>query len=68
MIEKVRHIGTAVHDLVKALSLHRDTLGLHVDAQDTAHDQCVRAAFLAIGESEIELLELKPDSIRIHEE
>ena len=57
MIDKIHHVGIAVHDLDEALRFYRDTLGLHVQAQETIEDQGVRAAFLTIGESEIELLE-----------
>jgi methylmalonyl-CoA/ethylmalonyl-CoA epimerase len=63
MIEKIHHIGIAVHNLDEALKFYRDTLRLHVHAQDTVQDQGVKAALLTIGESEIELLEpLSPDS------
>lgn len=63
MIEKIHHIGIAVHNLDEALKFYRDTLGLHVHAQDTVQDQGVKAALLTIGESEIELLEpLSSDS------
>ena len=57
MIDKIHHVGIAVHDLDEALKFYRDTLGLHVHAEDTVEDQGVRAALLTIGESEIELLE-----------
>jgi len=57
MIEKIHHIGIAVHSLDAALKFYRDTLGLHVHAQDTVQDQGVKAALLTIGGSEIELLE-----------
>jgi methylmalonyl-CoA/ethylmalonyl-CoA epimerase len=63
MIEKIHHIGIAVHDLEQSLQFYRDTLGLHVHAQDTVQDQGVTAALLTIGQSEIELLQpLSPDS------
>jgi methylmalonyl-CoA/ethylmalonyl-CoA epimerase len=63
MIEKIHHIGIAVRSLDEALKFYRDTLGLHVHAQDTVEDQGVRAALLTIGGSEIELLEpTRPDS------
>jgi len=63
MIEKIHHIGIAVRNLDESLRFYRDTLGLHVHAQDTVQDQGVRAALLTIGQSEIELLEpLSPDS------
>ena len=63
MIDKIHHIGIAVHSLDDALKFYRDTLGLHVHAQDTIEDQGVRAALLTIGQSEIELLEpTRPDA------
>lgn len=63
MIEKIHHIGIAVHDLEKALEFYRDTLGLHVHASAEVQDQGLKAALLTIGQSEIELLEpLSPDS------
>ena len=63
MIEKIHHIGIAVHNLEESLKFYRDTLGLHVHARDTVPDQGVTAALLTIGESEIELLQpLSPDS------
>jgi methylmalonyl-CoA/ethylmalonyl-CoA epimerase len=63
MIEKIHHIGIAVHSLDDALKFYRDTLGLHVQAQDTIEDQGVRAVLLSIGQSEIELLEpTRPDA------
>jgi methylmalonyl-CoA/ethylmalonyl-CoA epimerase len=63
MIDKIHHVGIAVHDLDEALKFYRDTLGLHVHAQDTIEDQGVKAALLTIGEGEIELLEpTRPDS------
>jgi methylmalonyl-CoA/ethylmalonyl-CoA epimerase len=57
MIDKIHHVGIAVRDLNQSLTFYRDVLGLHVHAMDTVEDQGVRAALLAIGESEIELLE-----------
>jgi methylmalonyl-CoA/ethylmalonyl-CoA epimerase len=63
VIDKIHHIGIAVHSLDDALKFYRDTLGLHVQAQDTIEDQGVRAALLSIGQSEIELLEpTRPDA------
>lgn len=63
MIDKIHHIGIAVHNLDESLKFYRDTLGLHVHALDTVEDQGVRAALLTIGESEIELLEpTRPDA------
>jgi methylmalonyl-CoA/ethylmalonyl-CoA epimerase len=63
MIEKIHHVGIAVHSLEEALRFYRDTLGLHVHASAEVADQGVKAALLTIGQSEIELLEpLSPDS------
>jgi len=63
MIDKIHHVGIAVHSVDEALKFYRDTLGLHVHALDTLEDQGVRAALLTIGESEIELLEpTRPDA------
>ncbi len=63
MIDKIHHIGIAVHNLDESLEFYRDTLGLHVHALDTVEDQGVRAALLTIGQSEIELLEpTRPDA------
>jgi methylmalonyl-CoA epimerase len=57
MIDKIHHVGIAVHSVDEALKFYRDVLGLHVHAMDNVEDQGVRAALLTIGESEIELLE-----------
>lgn len=63
MITKIHHVGIAVHDLDESLKFYRDTLNLHVHAQEEVEDQGVRAALLTIGQSEIELLEpLSADS------
>ena len=63
MIEKIHHIGIAVHSLDDALTFYRETLGLHVHASAEIADQGVKAALLTIGRSEIELLQpLSPDS------
>jgi methylmalonyl-CoA/ethylmalonyl-CoA epimerase len=63
MINKIHHIGIAVHSLDDALTFYRDTLGLHVHASAEIADQGVKAALLTIGQSEIELLQpLSPDS------
>lgn len=63
MIEKIHHVGIAVHSLEEALRFYRDTLGLPVHASATMEEQGVKAALLTIGRSEIELLEpLSPES------
>ncbi len=57
MIQKVHHVGIAVQDLEAALRFYRDVLGLPVQKQAVVEEQGVKAALLAIGQSEIELLE-----------
>jgi methylmalonyl-CoA/ethylmalonyl-CoA epimerase len=57
LIQKVHHVGIAVQDLEAALRFYRDVLGLPLHKQAVVEEQGVRAALLAIGQSEIELLE-----------
>jgi methylmalonyl-CoA epimerase len=51
------HIGIAVQDVDKALAFYRDALGLEVDAPEDVPAQRVRAHFIPVGSSALELLE-----------
>src|SRR5438552_1082593 len=51
------HIGIAVKDLPAALAFYRDALGLEIDAPEDVVSQRVRAHFVPVGESKLELLE-----------
>jgi methylmalonyl-CoA epimerase len=51
------HIGIAVRDLPAALAFYRDALGLEVEVSEAVASQRVRAHFLPVGESSLELLE-----------
>src|SRR5262245_57234936 len=51
------HIGIAVKDLAAALAFYRDALGLEVEASDEVASQHVRAHFVPVGDSNLELLE-----------
>ena len=51
------HVGIAVKDLALALAFYRDALGLEIDAPEEVSSQRVRAHFIPVGESKIELLE-----------
>ena len=51
------HIGIAVRDLDAALSFYRDALGLEVEASEEVASQRVRAHFVPVGASSLELLE-----------
>ena len=56
------HIGIAVADLDAALGFYRDALGLEVEAPEDVPSQRVRAHFIPVGESALELLEATDDS------
>jgi LAO/AO transport system kinase len=51
------HVGIAVQDIDKALAFFRDALGLEVEVPEEVASQRVRARFIPVGESSIELLE-----------
>jgi len=51
------HIGIAVKDLGAALAFYRDALGLEIEAPEDVASQAVRAHFVPVGESNLELLE-----------
>jgi methylmalonyl-CoA epimerase len=51
------HVGIAVKDLQAALAFYRDALGLHVETPEDVPAQKVRAHFLPVGQSSLELLE-----------
>ena len=59
---KVHHVALIVASIESALALWRDVLGLELETvMDIAHDR-VRIAFLAVGESKIELVEPTDDT------
>jgi methylmalonyl-CoA/ethylmalonyl-CoA epimerase len=63
MVTSIHHVGIAVKSLTRAYRFWRDTLGLPLAREAEVREQGVRAALLAAGESEIELLEpLGPDT------
>jgi LAO/AO transport system kinase len=51
------HVGIAVQDIDRSLAFFRDALGLDVDIPEEVASQRVRAHFIPVGESSIELLE-----------
>jgi methylmalonyl-CoA/ethylmalonyl-CoA epimerase len=55
------HVGIAVANLDDALSFYRDALGLEIEAPEEVASQRVRAHFIPVGESAIELLEATSD-------
>src|SRR5439155_1708154 len=57
------HVGIAVKDLAAALAFYRDALGLEIEPAEEVATQRVRAHFIPVGESKLELLEATaPDS------
>ena len=56
------HIGIAVANLGEALSFYRDALGLDIEPPEEVPSQRVRARFIPVGESSLELLEATDDS------
>jgi methylmalonyl-CoA/ethylmalonyl-CoA epimerase len=59
---KVHHVALIVSSIEDALGLWRDMLGLELEAVMDIPDDRVRIAFLAIGESKIELVEPTDDT------
>jgi methylmalonyl-CoA/ethylmalonyl-CoA epimerase len=57
MLTKINHIGVAVHSIENALPYYRDALGMALAGIEEVASQQVKVAFLAVGESKIELLE-----------
>lgn len=63
LVNKVEHIGVAVRSIADVLPFYRDVLGLHFDGIEEVPAQKVKTAFLAAGDTHIELLEpTSPDS------
>ncbi|WP_018130309.1 methylmalonyl-CoA epimerase [Effusibacillus pohliae] len=60
---KIDHLGIAVESIEQALPLYQGPIGLQVIHEEVIEDQKVRAVFLQVGESTVELLEpTAPDS------
>src|ERR671933_1089511 len=55
------HVGIAVADLGEALAFYRDALGLDVDTPEDVASQRVRAHFVRLGGSALELIEATAD-------
>ena len=55
------HVGIAVGELGAALDFYRGVLGLEVETPEEVPSQRVRAHFIPVGESTLELLEATAD-------
>ena len=63
LIEKIDHIGIAVHSMKEAKEFYSKNLGLPIGGEEELGSQGVKLAFVKVGESRIELLEpLSPDT------
>ncbi|HEX2442280.1 MAG TPA: methylmalonyl-CoA epimerase [Methylomirabilota bacterium] len=56
-MRRIHHVGIVVERLTRAYAFYRDVLGLPLIREAEIAEQGVRAALLAAGDSEIELLE-----------
>lgn len=56
-VEKIDHIGIAVRSIDDELPMYQDVLGLVSGGEYVVADQRVKAAFLKVGQSTLELLE-----------
>lgn len=57
MIQKVDHIGIAVHSLADTIPYYETALGMKLLKTEEVASQKVRTAFFAAGETHVELLE-----------
>ncbi len=57
MLQKIDHVGIAVHSVAKARKFYEEVLGLECEGEETVESQKVKTAFFRIGEVHIELLE-----------
>lgn len=62
MIDKIDHIGIAVHSIAERRALYEEALGLAFEGEDIVEEQGVKVAFFRAGESMIELLEPLDDT------
>ncbi|MEN8199667.1 MAG: methylmalonyl-CoA epimerase [Thermodesulfobacteriota bacterium] len=57
MLQKIDHLGIAVHSITEARKFYENVLGLTCEKEEEVTSQKVRTAFFSIGETHIELLE-----------
>lgn len=63
MINKIDHLGIAVHSISQAKHFYENVLGLTCEGIEEVESQQVRTAFFSAGETHIELLEpMGPES------
>lgn len=63
MVNKIDHLGMAVHSIARARIFYEKVLGLSLERMEEVTSQKVRTAFFTVGDTHIELLEpTGPDS------
>ena len=63
MVNKIDHLGIAVHSIAQARIFYESVLGLSCERIEEVESQKVRTAFFTVGDTHIELLEpTEPDS------
>ena len=63
MVNKIDHLGIAVHSIAQARIFYENVLGLSCERIEEVASQKVRTAFFTVGDTHIELLEpTEPDS------
>lgn len=63
MVNKIDHLGIAVHSISQARIFYEKVLGLTCERIEEVESQKVRTAFFSVGDTHIELLEpTDPDS------
>jgi methylmalonyl-CoA/ethylmalonyl-CoA epimerase len=61
MLQKIDHLGIAVHSIDASRDFYEQVLGLPCQGEETVDSQKVKTAFFAIGDTHIELLEPTSD-------
>lgn len=57
MVNKIDHLGIAVHSIAQARVFYENVLGLTCERIEEVESQKVRTAFFSVGDTHIELLE-----------
>ncbi len=63
MLDRIYHLGYAVHDLGAAARFYEENFGARPSEPEVVEDQGIVAAMFGVGESQIELVQpTRPDS------
>ena len=63
MLDRICHLGYAVHDLGAAVRFYEENFGARPSAPEVVEDQGIVAAMFRVGESQIEIVQpTNPDS------